>query len=341
MQADKLHPTAAGLVSMCVAALGELESRGVIKRADFHADEATVLERLPLRAWRVEKSRRGGPLAMLRLMSLSNAFSEAIDAKDCDRAARIGQELIDEAAALRTAPHDMAGIGAWFTLLSYGTCPDARTNVLRWREQLWLKVRVSQPDPWPLELWSILNDALGEERRTLERLLEVQREVGDLAAYEDVVRDMYREFVRTAPVEVMLLFPDVQGRVDELNEDVAKAFEKSKRPIERDRWLAAMEDVRRESGRMIGKSEEEIEQEIRDMYDPLVQLENDLLGLAVKYAELERALVAAGRGEEAGSVRATAEAGIGPERYAAGWERLEAEILKAAEEAEREAAATP
>lgn len=334
LQDDHLHPTVRGLVTMCQAALKELEARGLINPADYRADEAEVLRRLPLAARRVENSRRAGPMAIFRLIPLYQQWEDAIAEQDCDKAARLGGKLFEEAATLRTSPHDMAGAAAWWGLSLYYFCPDAREHILRWREQLRPKVFVSRPDPWPLELWAALNDAIDDDRATLERLLQLRDDQVDLAPYEDVVGDLYVEFIRSDPVSAVRLI-DLAIHLPKLEETGRSDFERSRRPIKPSRYTKMAEESYTRLLELATTDDErhDAEQHLLALKDPAARLELDLRGLGVRYAELERALRAASRIEDAEAVRRSAEQVMNADRYAAATAYLEREIAREAAKA--------
>lgn len=338
IQKDNLHPTATGLAVMLYAGLEELHRRGLIERSEFVASVDELLARLPREAERVRSSRRSGKLALLGLLSTHREWLKAAEAKDCERAAELGERVFRGASRIKEPPHEFAGVAAVFSLDTYGFyCPDARRNVAQWRERLVPMVQSPMPDPWPFELWGSMNAFLDDDRRTLDRLLELKGTLKELPkAYDEIVKDTYSRTVRQSPARSAELFPSPQPLLDVFARRVKLQTEYAKKRSKdesRFKLLASSEELLAKTTDPVLR--EDVERRIREIKDPMLELERGLVHVGADYAELEWAYEQAGRTDATALVRSAAEEQINPERYALGKQyfakQLEAAQPKASE----------
>lgn len=89
LQEDRLHPTTQGLVAMLLAAMNDLESRGLIKASDYTHSPSRALSRLPAAARDVDSARKAGGIGnLIAIKSLADEFSDSLQKKDCAAATR-------------------------------------------------------------------------------------------------------------------------------------------------------------------------------------------------------------------------------------------------------------
>lgn len=338
IQKDNLHPTATGLAVMLYTGLEELHRRGLIERSEYVASLDELLARLPREAERIRSSRRSGKLALLGLLSTHREWLKAAEAKDCERAAVLGEKVFRGASRIKEPPHEFAGVAAAFSLDTYGFyCPDARRNVAQWRERLVPMVQSAMPDPWPFELWGSMNSFLDEDQRTLDRLLELKGSLKELPkAYDEIVKDTYSRTVRQSPARSAELFPSPQPLLDVFARRVKLQTEYAKKRSKdesRFKQLASTEELLTTITDPVIR--EDVERRIREIKDPMLELERGLVHVGADYAELEWAYEQAGRADAATIVRSAAEEQINPERYTLGKQyfakQLEAAQPKASE----------
>jgi len=327
VQEDRLHPTTTGLIILLREGLAGLAARGIIDADSFRTDLADIAARLPAEARAADSRREPGLWTLLSVKGKLEEFDDAVEQKDCDRAAELFDQVMEKASRLKRSPHEFAGLFVSFTLDQYRrACPDAHEALRRWRDRLDPAIERPVPDPWPFDLWISFNSFINEEHRTTDRARRMKR-AGVPDGFAGTLQDAAREARFRDPAAYLELIPSWQTQLDQherIAREIADYWRTFARSDEWPKYAQSSYDHALKTARS-DERRREIEAK-RDSYFDVERMVAFARSAPLDdIAALERALRVTGRTDDERVVRARFEALVGPEQAQAVRERVEAQ----------------
>jgi lysophospholipase L1-like esterase len=224
LQPDHLHPTPAGLAVLLREGLAGLAALGTIKSNNFRTDLADITTRLPAEARKADARREPGLWTLLALQSKLKDLDTALDNKQCAQASDLFDQIMEKASRLKQPPDPMADLYVYFLLSNYkDACPDAQQSIRRWRDRMTPGIERPLPDPWPLNLWSRFNNSLDDRNQNVQRALRLKRENPSLSKdYDDIIRSAAQDARRSDPLAYLELLPDWQAELERQSKSAKK-----------------------------------------------------------------------------------------------------------------------
>ncbi|MDG2199636.1 MAG: hypothetical protein P8K80_00440 [Phycisphaerales bacterium] len=183
IQEDGLHPTAQGLVVLMQLSCRELESRGLIEPEDWQSQIEIAMVELPAKAHAA--SHDIGLFGMMALKRSMEKINTAFEKEQCDTALAEFDRLLEQFATLSDFPDQWNDIKLAYMSHSFGwdwgPCKAAFIEAHRRQiDRLTPAISVERPNAWKFELWKESQENLNQKTLAIERLIEMQRDLGVL-----------------------------------------------------------------------------------------------------------------------------------------------------------------